>query len=239
VPRTVVAYVVIVVATLFFGTYVMVLAHFRPDSPQIPAFMRGWSRIVLWVSGVSWTVSGLEHIDPSRSYVVVSNHISNLDPPLHIAVLPISVRFLAKKELFRIPVFGPAMRAIGIVETDRAAHASAHRAINTQVDRNVARGLSLMIYPEGTRSRDGVLKPFKKGAFRIAADNGLPIVPVAIDGTDDAMRPGSKLLRGGRAVMAIGEPIPTADVRPDQLDALRDRVRTEVERLQGTLRAGV
>lgn len=238
-PRTVVAWLVGVLATILIGGYALVLGKVRPTSPQIAPVMRIWARIVLWGSGVSWTVHGLEHIDPSRSYVIVSNHISNLDPPLHIASLPVSIRFLAKKELFRVPLFGSAMRAIGIVETDRAGTATAHRAINTQVERNVERGLSLMIYPEGTRSRDGALKPFKKGAFRIAADSDLPIVPIAIAGTDAAFPPGSRLIRGGKAVMSIGEPIPTEDVGHDGLDALRDRVRDEMERLQATLVAGV
>ncbi|MDX1450589.1 MAG: lysophospholipid acyltransferase family protein [Acidimicrobiia bacterium] len=234
-PRTVIAYLVGALATIVLGTYALILGKVNPTSRQIAPVMRTWARIVLWVSGVSWTVHGLDNIDRSQSYVVVSNHISNLDPPFHIASLPVSIRFLAKKELFKVPLFGSAMRSIGIVETDRAGTASAHRAINTQVEKNVERGLSLMIYPEGTRSRDGQMRPFKKGAFRIAADTDLPIVPVAITGTDAAFPPGSRLIRGGKAVMAIGEPIPTADVEPTGLDELRDRVKSEVERLQGTL----
>ena len=239
VPRTVLAYLFGVIATIVFGSYALILGRLRPTSPQIARVMRAWARSVLWGSGVSWAVQGVENIDTAQPYVIVSNHISNLDPPFHIASLPVSIRFLAKKELFRIPLFGSAMRSIGIVETDRAGTPRAHRAINTQVERNVERGLSLMIYPEGTRSRDGRMRPFKKGAFRIAADTDLPIIPVAIAGTDAAFPPGSKLIRGGRALMAIGEPIPTEGVGPDGLDALRDRVRGEVERLQGTLTSSV
>lgn len=229
VPRTVIALFVIALATIVLGGYAIVLVRFRPDSPQVAPVMRLWSRLLLWLSGVSWTVEGLEHLDPAAAYVVVSNHTSNLDPPFHMAALPLSIRFLAKKELFRIPVFGRAMRAVGIVETDRAAHASAHRAINQQVRRNVARGLSLMIYPEGTRSRDAEVHDFKKGAFRIAVENGLPVVPVATTGTHRAWPPGGRLIRGGRARMVINPPIPTVDLTSDDLEELRDRVRRVVE----------
>jgi 1-acyl-sn-glycerol-3-phosphate acyltransferase len=158
--------------------------------------------------------------------VLLSNHQSNLDPPFHIAVFceKLSVRFLAKAELFKIPLFAQAMRRIGIVETDRAAHAGAHRKINQQVGVVVERGLSLVIYPEGTRSRDGSLRPLKKGAFRIAIDNDMPVVPIATAGLREAWEPGKKMVRGGRARMVIHEPIPTVSMTPVDIDALRDRV---------------
>jgi len=215
--------IVVVLATIACGTYVIVLVSFRPLSPQITPIMRFWARLVMWAGGCRWIVEGMEHVDPSRSYVVVANHISNLDPPFHIAALPMSVRFLAKKELFRIPIFGRAMRSIGIVETDRTARTAAHRTINEQVGKIAERGLSLMIYPEGTRSRNAELRQFKKGAFRIAVDNGMPILPTAVGGTEKAWRPGGVLLRGGRIRMKIFPPIETAGLGKEDLGSLRDR----------------
>src|SRR3990170_1362266 len=137
-----------------------------------------------------------------------------------IVRLPVSVRFLAKKELFGVPVLGGAMRAIHIVETDRSAGPMAHRDINEQVTRVVAEGLSLVIYPEGTRSKDAEMMPFKKGAFRIAIDNGMPMVPVTITGSETVWEPGGKRIFGGDVRLVIHEPIPTAGLDAEDIDEL-------------------
>jgi 1-acyl-sn-glycerol-3-phosphate acyltransferase len=224
--RTVYALAVVGVITIILGTFVIVLGSFSPNSPIIRPTMRLWGFVFMKVCGVDWEVEGMEHLEKGRSYVLVSNHQSNLDPPFHIAVFSdrLSVRFLAKAELFKIPLFAQAMRRIGIVETDRAAHAAAHRKINRQVGVVVERGLSLVIYPEGTRSRDGSVRPLKKGAFRIAIDNDMPVVPIATVGLREAWEPGKKLIHGGRARMVIHESIPTISMTPADIDALRDRV---------------
>src|SRR4030065_544341 len=100
-----------------------------------------------------------------------------LDAPYHLGTMPVGVRFLAKKELYKIPLFGSTLRAVGMVETDRQAGAAAHEDINRQVARVITMGRSLLIYPEGTRSRDAELHDFKKGPFRIAIENGMPVLP--------------------------------------------------------------
>lgn len=224
--RTFFALLVVGVITIILGTFVIVVASFSPNARVIRPTMRLWGFVFMKVCGVGWEVEGMEHLDTGRSYVLVSNHQSNLDPPFHIAVFSrrVSVRFLAKAELFKIPLFAQAMRRIGIVETDRAAHAAAHRKINQQVGVVIERGLSLVIYPEGTRSRDGSVRPLKKGAFRIAIDNGMPVVPVATVGLREAWEPGKKLIRGGHARLVIHEPIPTTGLTSADIDALRDRV---------------
>lgn len=235
--RTVALGLAVVVATVLLGSYVLVAARVNPRSRTITWAMRTWAHVFVWLGGMRVTLEGLDHLDPERSYVLVSNHLSNMDPPFHIAKVPVSIRFLAKKELFRIPLFGPAMRAIGIVETDRQAHASAHRDINRGVDRAIDLGASLIVYPEGTRSRDGELHPFKKGAFRIAVDHGLPVVPVAIRGTREVWPPGSMFIRGGPVAMVFHEPIPTAGLDRDDIEGVRDRAHAAIaatlERLDG------
>jgi 1-acyl-sn-glycerol-3-phosphate acyltransferase len=222
--RTIVGLFTVGLYTLIIGSYVIVAANVVPRAKHYDACIKGWGIVFSFATGTRMTVEGAEKLDPASAYVVVSNHLSNLDPPLHIAKLPVPIRFLAKKELFRVPILGRAMKAVGMIETDRQAHASAHRSINEQVGRVVAMGKSLIIYPEGHRSRDGELHPFKKGAFRIAVDNRMPVVPVAIVGTGRAWRPGDKVLHGGKAHMVIHDPIPTADLGRDDLDELRDRV---------------
>jgi 1-acyl-sn-glycerol-3-phosphate acyltransferase len=215
--------VAVVFSTLAAGTFVIILSRINPRSQKITAAMRSWGRVFLIFGGVTMETEGTDRLDPDGSYVLVSNHLSNLDAPLHMATLPVSIRFLAKKELFRIPLFGSAMRAIGIVETDRKAGAAAHRAINRQVSGVIELQKSLLIYPEGTRSKDGELHPFKKGAFRIAIDNNMPVVPITLSGTEHIWPPGKNLLRPGIVKMVVHDPIPTAELGPGDIGAIRDR----------------
>ena len=230
--RTGVGYFLGGIWTIICGTSAIIMAAINAKSPMVTRIMRAWGWVITKLAGVKVTVEGVEHVDPDASYVIVSNHLSNVDPPIHIAYLPTSVRFLAKKELFKVPIFGHAMRAIGIVETDRTGNAAAHRTINEGVARVIELGVSLIIYPEGHRSRDGSLHPFKKGAFRIAVDNDMDILPASITGTWDAWPPGSKTLRGGKARITLHPPIPTNDLGPADLNDLRDQVS---DIIQGTM----
>lgn len=223
--RTVFALTVVALTTIILGTYIIVLLKIRPRTRQVTPLMRFWGGVFLAVTGTRTTVEGLDKIDPAASYVFTGNHISNIDIPVIARHLPVPVRFLAKKELFRVPVLGGAMKAIHIVRTDRQAGTAAHRVINEQVSLVVAAGLSLVIYPEGTRSKDAEMKAFKKGAFRIAIDNGLSVVPMTITGAEKVWRPGGKLIYGGKVRLVIHDPIPTAGMGPGEIDALRDRVR--------------
>ncbi len=222
--RTAVGLTIAVLYTIAVSSYLIVFTRFRPTSPHVDTVARSWGRVFCAACGVRATFEGIEHVDAAQSYVFVSNHISNLDAPFHLAFVPVGIRFLAKKELYKIPIFGRAMRSIGMVETDRQARAAAHRKINEQVARVVEMGRSLIVYPEGTRSRDGELHEFKKGAFRIAIDNGMPVLPVAIAGLYEIWPPESKIIRRGRAKMVFHEPIPTAGLGSDDIDALRSRV---------------
>lgn len=240
--RTLIGVPLAVIWTIVCATGAMIAARFRPTSPATDWFAAAWGKVLIALAGVRTTIEGLEHVDTAQSYVFVSNHISGLDPPFHLAKMPVGIRFLAKKELFKVPIFGPGMRSIGMVETDRTAGVTAHRKINEQVAYVIEIGRSLMVYPEGTRSRDGEMKTFKKGAFRIAIDNGMPIVPVTISGTEQAWPVDSKLIRGGRVKMVFGEPILTTDLDAGAIDDLRDCTRAVMletyDRIRAELDAG-
>jgi 1-acyl-sn-glycerol-3-phosphate acyltransferase len=225
---TVVAILSLALSTLILGSYLIILLRIFPRTRQVTPVMRFWAHLFLLTTGTRVTVEGLDRLDPRASYVFTGNHISNIDIPVMVGRLPVSVRFLAKKELFAVPVLGGAMRAIHIVRTDRKAGPMAHREINEQVGRVITAGLSLVIYPEGTRSRDAELMPFKKGAFRIAIDNGMPIVPVTITGSERVWKPGSKLIRGGPVRLVIHEPVSTSGLTQNDIGDLRDRVRRVV-----------
>ncbi len=234
--RTVIGLLLVGFYTLIIGSYVIVAANIAPRARHFDACIRGWGKVFAFATGTRIVAEGAGRIDRDGSYVFVSNHLSNLDPPLHIAKLPVSIRFLAKAELFRVPILGRAMKAVGMIETDRQAHAAAHREINEQVARVIEMGKSLIIYPEGHRSRDGEMKPFKKGAFRIAIDNEMPVVPVTIAGTDRAWHAGDKVVHGGRARMIIHDPIATVGMSHDDIAGLRDRVQQIISETYARIR---
>ena len=211
--------------TLVLGLMALVITWVRPRSRKVDRIIAWWAKAFLFVTGTRVQATGLDLIDPRASYVFTPNHISNIDVPVMLASLPVSGRYMAKKELYRIPILGSAMRAVLMIETDRDAGPAAHRDINLQVARVVAAGLSLIIHPEGTRSRDAELRPFKKGAFRIAIDNGLPVVPVTITGADRVWRPRGILIFGGTVHLTIHQPIPTTGMTAADIAELRDRVR--------------
>jgi len=223
--RTIVTWVAGVFATIVGAISVMVLAFINPTSPRIESVIHWWSRVWLKASGTTVTVEGSENIDPDQSYVVVANHLSTLDIMVCFLAVPLPIRYLAKKELFRIPLLAQGMRSVGIIEVDRAARAAIHTSVNRQAKDLIEHNRSLIIYAEGTRPRDGVMKRFKKGAFTMAIGSQLPILPLSIHGTYEAAVPGKPWFRGGPVTAIIDEAIPTAGMTQADADSLRDRVR--------------
>ena len=229
--RTILTLSLGVLSTLIAAPVVIVIARINPTSPTIDRIARAWSRLWLAMAGCTLEVTGGELVDHSRSHIVVANHLSVLDIMVCFLAVPVPIRFLAKKELFRIPVLAPAMRAIGIVEVDRSARSAVHAQVNRQARELVASGRSLIIYPEGTRSRDGELRPFKKGAFTMAVAGGVPILPVTIAGSYRAWPPGRFLVFGGRKITAvIDPPIETTGMTREDVTRLTEDTRTIIEK---------
>ena len=191
--------------------------------------LRTWARTCLFVTGTKVHAEGFERLDRSVAHVVVSNHPSNLDPMVHLAVFGSSLRVLAKRELFAVPLLGHALRAAGMVEVDRG-HAD-REAINEEVARALADGVSLLIFPEGTCSFESGMRPFKPGAFVIAVDNGAPIVPVAVEGTGRAWPAGGARIFGGTVRVLAGEPLSTERLGRQDVPELGDRVRNDISLL--------
>jgi 1-acyl-sn-glycerol-3-phosphate acyltransferase len=155
------------------------------------------------------------------------NHQSNFDIPVLLGCLPVQFRWLAKTELFKIPIFGRAMRGAGYVEIDRFNRESAFASIE-EAARKMKNGVSVMIFPEGTRSRDGNIRPFKKGGFIMALDSGAPIVPIVIQGTWPIMAKSSLRINPGAVTMEIGEPIETTGYTRETKDDLIECVRNVI-----------
>jgi 1-acyl-sn-glycerol-3-phosphate acyltransferase len=226
--RTLITLVSGLVSTLIWAPVVIVLARIRPTSPVIDRIARLWSMSWLVPAGSPLEVRGRQHVDRSRSYVVVANHLSILDIMACFAAIPIPIRFLAKKELFKIPLLATAMRAIGIVEVDRQARSAVHETVNRQAKELVASGRSLIIYPEGTRSRDGTLRSFKKGAFTMAVAGQIPVLPVTLHGTYQAWRPDRPWIYGGKITVVIDPPIPTEGMGREDVRRLAEQSRAVI-----------
>jgi 1-acyl-sn-glycerol-3-phosphate acyltransferase len=193
---------------------------------------RWWSRAVLACAGVRVRVHGHTALDPKQPYVVMPNHLSTVDIWAVLVAVPVPLRFIAKKQLGRIPIFGWAMRAGRFIFIDRQNASAARRSIEEAAVR-VRAGCSVVIFPEGTRSRDGRLGPFKKGAFHLAIGAGAEIVPVAIRGSRAVMRAHSPLIYPGVVDIEIGDPIPTIGLGPADRDAILERVRGRMVEMLG------
>jgi len=228
--RTIFTWAVGVAATVVAAPLVLIIAAFRPMSPSIDGIIRTWSRLWLLASGTRLTVEGEQNLDPDRSYVVVANHLSTLDIMTCFLTIPVPIRFLAKKELFQIPVFAQAMRAVGIIEVDRSARSAVHAKVNEQAEQLIAAKRSLIIFPEGTRPRDGAMRPFKKGAFTMAISGQLPIIPLTIHGSYEAFPPGREWIHGGHITAYIDPPIETAGLSQADTGKLRDQAYEIVSR---------
>jgi len=222
--RTFVLVPLFFVYTLIVSTFILIYGVFRPASPVFDGVVKRWASLFLKIPPVRYTVDGLENVDPAKRYVVISNHLSLFDIPMLFWTLPLHGRFLSKKEVFKIPLVGRAMRMIGIIEIDRASGGSSRQAIIEGVKVAAERGFSLIVFPEGTRGAGDTPLPFKKGAFRIAIDTGLPVLPVVIEGTDRISRPGSRLYYPGTARVVVLEPIETVDLT--NKDNLNELART-------------
>jgi len=225
VPRTIITVVAGVTATIVAVAMIAVTVLFNDSSRFIDQIIRGWSRVWLIASGTRLEIEGDDNIDPNRSYVVVANHLSTLDIMACLLAVPLPIRFLAKKELFRVPVLAQGMRMVGIIEVDREARGAIHTEVNRQSRELIEKGRSLIIYAEGTRPRNGVMKRFKKGAFTMAISTGLPVLPLSIHGSYEAWRPGTPIVRGGLIRIVLDKPVETEGMTSSDTGDLRDQVR--------------
>lgn len=225
--RTAVVAAWVVIATFFLGVLAIVVSFFSRTGNPIHRIGRVWGRSILAVSGIRVSVTGVERIAVDQPYIFMANHQSNLDIPVLLGHLPVQFRWLAKAELFKIPVFGQAMRGAGYISIDRSDRQAAFESLR-QAAEKIRRGLSILIFPEGTRSMDGSLQPFKKGGFVMAVGAGVPVVPVAVRGTYDIMPKNSLLIRPKEVRVAIGEPIATTGITLDSKEALIEAVRKAI-----------
>jgi len=231
--RTFIGAIVIVIATIV-GSILIGIAGDREFSEKV---LRAWARLFLAVAGVRVISKELAPLDRSRSYVFVSNHTSNIDVPAILAVTPEPLRFIAKQELTRIPLFGWAARRMGHVFIDRKASHGAAKAIRRRIDAGLS-GVGLFFFAEGTRSTSEEMLPFKKGAAVAALETGLDCVPIAVAGARDVLRPkGVSVFRPGPVAVVFGAPISLSGYSLDRRDELVAAQRAAVENALAEARA--
>ena len=171
------------------------------------AIARGWARAVLAVCSVRVTVRGLEKVDLSRNYVYVSNHASMFDIPAILAGIPDQIRIIYKRELDVIPFFGWGLRYGSYIGIDRGRGSRAVKSLEEAVEK-IRSGASVLMYAEGTRTLDGKLQPFKRGAFNLALKAGIPVVPLTVNGSFSILPKHSVSVRPGRVELVLEAPIP-------------------------------
>jgi 1-acyl-sn-glycerol-3-phosphate acyltransferase len=214
-------YLVGFLSTLFNAGNVVLRAYFwrRNLHCACDKAARNWGRDILWAAGVRVTLEGEENLNLDAPQIVVSNHQSWFDVFTLAAELPVRYRFVAKKELGSVPIFGKSWKSCGHVAVDRGNREAAIASLE-QAWREIHEDkLTMVLFPEGTRSPDGRLKSFKKGAFVLAVQGQVPLVPVAVVGSRNIMPKGRFRVRTGKITLRIGTPIPTEGT------TIRDRNR--------------
>ena len=207
--RTLFVWLIGLPVTIFLFILVIISLIFDRSGKAIHSIGRLWGRILLFLSGVTVEVKGLENILAGKPQIFASNHQGAFDILALQAFIPIQFRWVAKRSLFKIPIIGWSMSLAGYVSMDRERAGSAYRSIETAAEK-VRNGICVLIFPEGTRSATGELLPFKRGGFLLAIKSGAPVVPLSIRGSTGIMRKGSLLIRPGLIKIAIGRPIQTA-----------------------------
>ncbi|MDP2914038.1 MAG: lysophospholipid acyltransferase family protein [Candidatus Aminicenantes bacterium] len=186
-------------------------------------------RLSRWILGLRLEVTGLEQVDPAKTYVFMGNHTSFIDGPLLFMLIPQHVRVILKKSIFKLPILGFGMKYVGFVPVDRKRAQRGKEAIEGAAGQMRERKYSFLIFPEGTRSRDGNLAAFRRGGFFLAVESGAPIVPVSIRGTFEIMPKGSFFVKKGRIRVTFRPPILIQDTDAHDLADLMDKVRTSIQ----------
>ena len=208
----------------------IILGLFDPYGTRVYRISRFWTSVILTVGGVNVKVAGLSRIDPKQQYVFMVNHQSNIDIPVLMKTLSaFQLRWIAKKELLRVPLFGWAVWAGKHIVVDRSDRLNALGSLK-KAEQRMKGGISLVVFPEGTRSHDATLLPFKRGGFLIAIKTQTPIVPVTIHGSGRILTKGDWRIRRGTIDVTLGEAVSVENYRPGALRALSAHVQQLIEK---------
>lgn len=209
------------------GSISLTLSLYDPTGRRQHWCAQVWCRLIARTAGARVRVHGLENIRPGTSYVFLSSHQSYMDIPAMLGYLPVQLRIAAKKPLFKIPFMGWHLSRAGHIPVDRSSTQNAVTSMQ-RAARYIRGGICAFVFPEGTRSPDGALHAFKKGGFKLAIQAGVPIVPVTILGSRQVLPKNSIIFRAGPIDMYVDAPIPTAELKDENLEELMRAVRAAI-----------
>jgi 1-acyl-sn-glycerol-3-phosphate acyltransferase len=218
----------ILLATAIMGSISAVASFFERDGRRQHAIACRWGWMLTVIAGARVRVIGREKLDPRVAYVLCPNHLSYMDTPVLLTHLPVPFRFLAKSELFAIPFIGGHLARAGHVAVPLEDPRGSVKVLTEAGRKMRENGLSMLVFPEGGRSEDGVLQPFREGAAYLAIKAEAPLVPIAIVGVRNVLPMHSHHVRPGRVTLRIGDPIPTAPLKSHDRLALTDQARQSI-----------
>ncbi|MCL5124432.1 MAG: 1-acyl-sn-glycerol-3-phosphate acyltransferase [Deltaproteobacteria bacterium] len=226
-PRIMLTAIGLVIFTSVLTPPIILSALFKSSGGPAFRIMRWWAILISFLMGLKYSIYGTENIRSGQSYIITPNHQGNADILALVVNLPLRFRWVIKRELLRIPVFGWALAGTGAIAIDRSDREKAVESLNKAKDK-LSKGWSMLIYPEGTRTADGNLLPFKKGPFMIAVQTGLPILPVASNGAFKILPKKTIAFRPGRITLTVGEPIITKDLTENDVPWLMEQTRMAI-----------
>jgi 1-acyl-sn-glycerol-3-phosphate acyltransferase len=214
-----------VIITAFMSVCALLFPRISPGESKAHKVANLWAMMLLGITSIRVNVIGRENVLMNRPQIFMANHQSDFDILIVLAFIPGQFRWIVKKELFKIPIFGKAMKSAGYIEIDRQNHEKAMKSLE-EAAQKIREGKSVMTFPEGTRSKDGTIQPFKQGMFRLAIEAGVPIVPISIIGANKIMPKRTLMIKPGRIKMVIGRPVDvsgyTIETRSDLIQRVRE-----------------
>ncbi len=223
--RTAFTMITVIVVTSVVSFLCVVFSVFGSYSKIINYLAKFWTRSILFSAGVKLVIEGLDKVDKNKSYIFIGNHQSHFDVMAVFSVLPLKARFMAKKELYKIPLFGWALAATGTIKIDRSNREKSIVSMNNALER-IKQGVSIAIFAEGTRSKDGSINAFKKGGFVLAIKGGIPIVPVSVSGSRFILPKHSLKVKPGKIKMVFSDPINTRKYSYQDREKLSELTRS-------------
>jgi 1-acyl-sn-glycerol-3-phosphate acyltransferase len=225
--RTIFVWSCIVIATLVLGVFAFLTYPFDRKGKVGHYYARLWGKTALLANRVKVRIEGMEHLNGKGPYIFMSNHQGYYDIFALLGHLPYQFKWLAKKELFSIPFFGWTMAAVGYIRIDRGGTRDTVKAMN-EAAQKIRDGMSVVIFPEGSRSPDGSIQPFKKGGFSLAIKSKVPIVPISISGSRDIMPKDRLTATSGKIQMFVDHPIEIQHLSLKDREALMMKVRETI-----------
>jgi 1-acyl-sn-glycerol-3-phosphate acyltransferase len=216
-----------VAITVFMSFWSVVFSFFPDADNKIHKVANLWAKILLLLCNTKVKIIGEENLLHGKPQIFMANHQSDFDILIALAYIPVQFRWIAKKELFAIPIFGAAIRSAGYIKIDRGNRGKIMQGVDEAV-LSIRKGKSIMTFPEGTRSRDGEIKAFKQGVFYLAIKSGVPIVPVSIIGSGRIMPQKSLRIKSGQITLVIGNPIDVKNFDIEKRHELIEKVRNEI-----------